>query len=221
MDMKYNTIIFDLDGTLLYTLEDIADSTNYALRKCGFPERSLKEINSFIGNGTNHLIAKAVPANTSKDQLEECIQVYRDHYFLNSANKTAPFDGILDMLGQLRNENYKLAVVSNKFDQAVKDLCKKYFSNYLKIAIGESPLIQRKPAPDTVFAAMKELGSNKEECIYVGDSEVDVKTAHNAGIPCIGVSWGFRGASLLEKEGANYIINSPNEIFQVLENLSK
>lgn len=219
--MNYNTVIFDLDGTLLNTLEDIADSTNYALRKCGFPERTIEEVNSFIGNGTNHLIANAVPTATPKEKLEECTRIYRNHYSSNSDNKTAPYPGILEILSQLKDNNYKLAVVSNKFDSAVKELCKKYFKDYLEIAIGESPLIQRKPAPDTLFEAMKQLGASKEECIYVGDSDVDVKTAHNAGIPCIGVAWGFRGRSLLEAEGADYIIDTPEEIFEALHNLSQ
>ncbi len=217
--MKYNTIILDLDGTLLNTLEDIADSTNFALRECGFPERTLEEVNSFIGNGTNHLISKAVPSNISKVQLEECVQIYRNHYSANSDNKTSPYKGITSMLEKLKNKNYKLGVASNKFDSAVKVLCKKYFSDYLEVAIGESPLVKRKPAPDTLLAAIKELDSNKEECIYVGDSDVDVKTAHNLGIPCIGVSWGFRGRKVLQEEGADYIIDSPDEIFKVLDNI--
>lgn len=214
--MKYNTIIFDLDGTLLSTLEDIMDSANHALRECGFPERNLKEINSFVGKGTDYLMKKAVPTNTPIDNLEKCTEIYRNHYKNNMDNKTAPYDGIIKMLEKLKNNGYKLAVVSNKFDSAVKELCKKYFSEYLEVAIGESADVKRKPAPDTALEAMKVLNSKKEDCIYVGDSDVDVKTAHNAGIECIGVSWGFRGRDVLEKEGANYIIDKPEEIFNII-----
>ena len=217
--MKYNTIIFDLDGTLLNTIEDIADSTNFALGKCGFPERTLKEITSFVGNGTDYLMSNAVPSNTPKDKLEECTFIYRNHYITNKNNKTGPYDGILNMLARLKDKNYKLAVVSNKFDSAVKELCGIYFSDYLEVAIGESPEVKRKPAPDTVFAAMEELDSSPFECIYVGDSDVDVKTARNVGIPSIGVSWGLRPRQLLEDEGANYIIDKPDEIHEVLSSL--
>ncbi len=214
--MRYNTVIFDLDGTLLSTLDDIRDSANYALRECGFSERSLEEINNFVGNGTNYLMAKAVPENTPKDKLEECTKIYRNHYANNIDNKTAPYKGIMEMLEKMKDKGFKMAVVSNKFDSAVKDLCKKYFSDFLTVAIGESPEIKRKPAPDTLYEAMKQLNSSKEDCIYVGDSDVDVNTAHNAGIPCIGVDWGFRGRQVLEDEGADYIIDRPDEIFDIL-----
>lgn len=214
--MKYNTIIFDLDGTLLNTIVDIKDSVNYALDKCGFPKRSLDEINSFVGNGTDDLIKKAVPSNTTKDELSNCTQIYRKHYKNNMDNKTTPYDGILEMITKLKDDGYKLAVVSNKFDSAVKTLCKKYFFDFLEVAIGESSSVKRKPAPDTVFEAMKELDSKKEDCVYVGDSDVDVNTAHNAGIECIGVSWGFRGRQVLEKEGANYVIDRPEEIYNII-----
>lgn len=216
MSVQFKTIIFDLDGTLLNTIEDIADSVNYALKECGFPERTYEEVQGFVGNATNYLLSKSVPANTPKDQTEECTRIYKNHYRSNMDNKTAPYDNILDMLKKLKDNNYKIAVVSNKFDSAVKELCKKYFSDYIEVAIGESGDNRRKPAPDTVFAAIKELGSDKEECIYVGDSDVDVQTAHNTGIPCIGVTWGFRGREVLVNAGADYIIDTPSEIFDIL-----
>lgn len=215
--MKYNTIIFDLDGTLLNTLEDIRDSVNYALKECGFPKRSLEEINSFVGNGTNYLLEKSVPINTPKDELDNCTDIYRNYYKNNMVNKTAPYNGILEMLNKLKEDGYKLAVVSNKFDSAVKILCKKYFSEFLEVSIGESSSVRRKPAPDTVFKAMKELDSKRNDCIYVGDSDVDVKTAHNVGIECIGVSWGFRGREVLEREGADYIIDKPKDIYNIVD----
>lgn len=214
--MKYNTVIFDLDGTLLNSLDDIRDSTNFALRKCGFPERSLEEINAFVGNGTNYLIRKAVPDNTPQDKLEECTEIYRNHYITNKDNKTKPYDGILEMLDQLKDENYKIAIVSNKFDSAVKELNKVHFSKYVSVAIGESTNIKRKPAPDSILAAIDLLDSTTVESIYVGDTDVDVEAAHNAGIPCIGVTWGFRSQEVLENAGADYITHSPDGILKIL-----
>lgn len=198
--MKYNTVIFDLDGTLLDTLADLGDAVNYSLGKMGFPERSYREIRSFLGNGTRQLLKQSVPENTPDDVFEECLKIYLEYYPDNLDNKTAPFDGIVDTLQELKENNYKIAVVSNKFDSAVKELCKKYFSDYLEVAIGETKQIKRKPAPDTVFEAMKQLDAKVEECVYVGDSEVDVQTSQNVGIPCIGVTWGFRDRDVLEKE---------------------
>lgn len=215
--MKYNTVIFDLDGTLLDTLADLADSVNYSLRKMGFPERTYKEIRSFLGNGTRYLLKQSVPKDTPEDAFEECLKIYFGYYPKNLDKKTAPYDGIINVLEELKENDYKIAVVSNKFDSAVKELCKKYFSDYLEIAIGETKQIKRKPAPDTVYEAMKQLNAKKEECIYVGDSEVDVQTSKNAGISCIGVTWGFRTREVLEKEGAEYVIDTPEEIFEVLK----
>lgn len=215
--MKYNTVIFDLDGTLLDTLVDLADAVNYSLVKMGFPERTYKEIGRFLGNGTRQLLKQSVPENTPEDVFEECLKIYLDYYPNNLANKTAPYDGIIETLDKLKESDYKIAVVSNKFDSAVKELCEKYFSDYLEVAIGETKEIKRKPAPDTVYEAMKQLDANKEECVYVGDTEVDVQTSKNAGIPCIGVTWGFRDREVLEKEGAKYIVDKPEEILEVLK----
>ena len=215
--MSYNTVIFDLDGTLLNSIEDLKDSVNYALDKLGFPKRSLEEVNDFVGNGVGVLIEKAVPEGALQSQIEDCLTIFRQHYTKNMENKTAPYKGILELLHTLKDNNYKMAVVSNKYDAAVKSLCEKYFDSFIKVAIGESPDIKRKPEPDSVYKAIKELASTKEKSIYVGDSEVDVRTAHNAGIKCIGVSWGFRGRDILEKEAADFIVDSPEEIFEILE----
>lgn len=216
--MAITTLIFDLDGTLLNTLEDLTDSVNYALNVCEYPLRTIDEIRSFVGNGVEVLMNLAVPTGTSKENCLKCLELFRNNYTLNLQTKTKPYDGIISMLHRLKDEGYHLAVVSNKFDLAVKALCKDYYSDYISIAIGESSAVNKKPAPDSVYKAIEELSSSIEESIYIGDSEVDVLTAHNAGIKCIGVTWGFRNRFILEQEGADYIIDSPEEIFRILRN---
>lgn len=216
--MTYNTVIFDMDGTILNTLEDLKDSVNYALDQMGYPSRTLDEVRRFVGNGARLLIERAVPAGTTKEDCDKCLEIYSKHYATNMQNKTRPYDGIMDLLKELKERKYKLAIVSNKFDTAVKALCKDHYDEYIKVAIGESQNVARKPAPDSVFTAMKELGSNGEESIYVGDSDVDAQTAHNAGLKCVGVTWGFRSREILLNAGADYIIDEPMELVQILEN---
>jgi phosphoglycolate phosphatase len=214
--MTYNTVIFDLDGTLLNTLDDIKDSVNYALNKFNYPLRTLEEVRKSVGNGAKILIDNVVPPNTSTEDSAMCLEVYKEHYAHNSQNKTRPYDGILSLLKLLYQQDIKLAIVSNKFDFSVKELCRIYFGEYIHVAIGESANVARKPAPDSIYTAIKELDSVKSRVIYVGDSDVDVQTAHNAGIPCIGVTWGFRDREVLEKAGADSIINKPEEITNYL-----
>ncbi|MDF2801654.1 MAG: family hydrolase [Anaerocolumna sp.] len=214
--MSITTLVFDLDGTLLNTLEDLTDSVNYALSTCGYPLRTLEEIKSFVGNGVEVLMSLAVPSGTSKEDCLECLEIYRGHYSLNLQNKTKPYDGILPMLHRLKEEGYRLAIVSNKYDTAVKALCEDYYSDYITIAIGESKGVNKKPAPDSVYRALELLSSSAEESIYIGDSEVDVLTAHNSGLKCIGVTWGFRDRSVLESKGADYIIDRPEELFEII-----
>ena len=215
-----DTIIFDLDGTLLNTLEDLKDSTNYALKKFGYHERTLDEVRRFVGNGVRKLIERAIPNGKENPDCEACLETFKKHYEQNMYSKTAPYDGILDMLQELRTRGIKTAVVSNKFDLAVKELCRKYFGDLIEIAIGESENVRKKPAPDSVLRAIRELGSNKENCIYSGDSDVDVQTAKNTGIDCIGVTWGFRDRGLLEKEGAKYIIDKPSEYIEIINKIN-
>lgn len=214
--MKYNTIIFDMDGTLLNTLEDLTDSVNYALQICGYTERTLDEIRCFVGNGVRVLINQAVPARTSEEDVVNCLTIYRKHYSENMQHKTRPYDGINELLKSLKEKDIKLAIVSNKYDSAVKALCKDYFQDYIQIAIGESPEIAKKPAPDSVFTALEQLGAVKEKALYVGDSEVDVQTARNASLACIGVTWGFRDREVLAAEGADIIIDRPQELLDYL-----
>lgn len=213
-----NTIIFDLDGTLLNTLEDLKDSTNFALNEFGCPQRNIEEVRQFVGNGVRKLIERAIPNGTDNPNCDACLKTFKSHYAENMYNKTAPYNGIIEMLKELRANNIKVAVVSNKFDAAVKELCKKYFGNLIQIAIGESENVRKKPAPDSVLKAIKELNSSVENCIYAGDSDVDVQTAKNTGIDCIGVTWGFRDRELLKSEGAKYIVDNPSEIVTIINN---
>lgn len=214
--MKIDTIIFDLDGTLLYTIEDLTDSTNYALKHFGYPTRTVEEITNFVGNGVRLLIERAIPDGKDNPNLEECLTLFKTHYSNNMFNKTKPYDNIIDTLKELKKQNYKTAVVSNKFDSAVKELCNKYFEGLINSAVGQRDNVNKKPAPDAVFEVMKELNVTREQCIYVGDSEVDIKTAENAGIPCISVTWGYKSIDFLYKNGAETLIYSPEEILELV-----
>lgn len=207
-------VIFDLDGTLLNTLEDLCDSTNYALKNFGYPTKTLEEVKTYVGNGVRLLIERAIPNGVKNPNLDECLAVFKEHYKINMYNKTAPYDGVLEMLKELRMRGIQTAVVSNKFDAAVKELCKKYFGDLIQIAIGENEAdgIRKKPAPDSVFRAITDLKLSIENVIYVGDSETDVQTSKNAEIHCIGCTWGFRDKSVLIEQGADYIVSKPSEI---------
>ncbi|MBP1761484.1 MAG: superfamily hydrolase [Firmicutes bacterium] len=211
-----DTVIFDLDGTLLNTLGDIADSANHALSLFGYPARSIDEIRSFVGNGLGHLMELCLPGGENNPHYDECIADFRSHYYSNMQNKTAPYDGIIDLLKQLSQNNFKMAVVSNKFDQAVKKLTHDYFGTYVNVAIGDSKNIARKPAPDTVFKALEELGSSADKAVYLGDSEVDIETARNSGLTSVGAAWGFKGRMFLEANGADYIIDQPRELLKLI-----
>jgi phosphoglycolate phosphatase len=213
---KYDTVIFDMDGTLLNTLEDISDSVNHVLAMYGFPCRKPHEVRSFLGNGAARLMELAVPGGISNPQYGICLNDYCNHYQENLQNKTCVYEGVMSMLEQLSGRGYKIAIVSNKSDNAVKELAGLYFGEYVKVAIGETADIARKPAPDTVMRAIEELGSTAAKTVYVGDSEVDVETAKNCGIKCVGVTWGFRDREVLEQEGADYIIDSPQDLLKII-----
>ena len=214
--MLYHTAIFDLDGTLLDTLQDLADSTNYALSLHHLPPRTVEEVRQFVGNGVGLLIHRAVPEGTAEELEGQVLRDFRAHYLLNMENRTAPYPGVLDLLDALRAAGVRTAVVSNKFDGAVKGLCQNYFGQRVEAAIGESQGVARKPAPDTVFRALAELGQAPEGAVYVGDSNVDILTAKNAGLPCIAVSWGFRSRAFLEANGARVIADTMQELEQLL-----
>ena len=214
--MAINTIIFDLDGTLLYTIEDLTDSTNFALTKLNFPTRTLEEITRFVGNGVRLLIERAVPEGTDNNDIEECLNIFKEHYSKNMFNKTKPYPDIIEMLKNMKSQGYKTAVVSNKFDTAVKELCRKYFNELIDTAVGQRKNINKKPAADGVIEVMKELGVNKEQCIFVGDSEVDIQTAENEEIPCLSVVWGYKSIDFLYSNGAETLIYSPEEILELV-----
>ena len=204
-------ILWDLDGTLLATLEDLADGVNYAMEQFGYPTRTLQEVRCFVGNGARRLIERAVPDGADVDAV---LQVFRTYYDAHCQIKTKPYDGIMEALAQL-GEKYPMAVVSNKPDSAVKSLCAQYFPGLF--AMGESADCPRKPAPDMVFKAMNAIGV--ERCIYVGDSEVDVLTAKNAGVPCLSVLWGFRDREEIEAEGGKYFCETTAQLKEKLEEL--
>lgn len=217
--MKRNTVIFDLDGTLLNTLDDLTDSVNHMMSVYDFPRHSVDEVRQMVGNGVPVLIERAIPGGQTNPRYEECLRGFREYYAAHMQIKTGLFPGISKLLTQLKEEGYGLAVVSNKFDAAVKALCREFFGDTIPVAIGESPSVARKPAPDTVFAAIKQLGVNAKDCIYVGDSEVDIETAKNSGIPCISVSWGFRDEEFLRNHGASVIVATAEELFETVRKL--
>ena len=192
-----NTIIFDLDGTLLDTLADLAASVNYALRTHQLAERTLPEIRQFLGNGIRYLMEKSVGGAVTGDAFEKVFQTFRSHYVNHCLDTTAPYPGIMHALEALLAKGYKMAIVSNKLHPAVQELSERFFKGYITSAVGESATVRRKPNPDAVLAALRELKSEKSHAVYVGDSEVDLQTATNAGLPCILVTWGFRDESFL------------------------
>lgn len=208
----YKTYIFDLDGTLLDTLNDLHASCNYALRTHGMPERSLEEVKQFVGNGVKKLMERAIPNGLENPLFEETLQTFRQHYLLHNLDTTLPYPGIMEMLQQLKAQGKRIAVVSNKFYAATQDLCKHFFGDTIQVAIGEREDIKKKPAPDTVLEALRQLQVTRQDAVYVGDSEVDVETARNSGIPCISVLWGFRSKSFLLSHGATTFIETPNEL---------
>ncbi len=212
----FKAVIFDLDGTLLDTLEDLYNAVNFALKEYGFPERSLTEVRSFIGNGVKKLMERSTPDHTDEKTDALCLDTFRRHYLSHMADNTAAFEGVIGLLEDLREKGVKTSVVSNKLHSAVVGLCEDYFPALIDCAIGVSAENERKPNPVNILKAMKLLNTDKGECIYVGDSEVDVQTAHNAGLACIGVSWGFRDRDELEKAGAEYIFDSCDELCSFL-----
>lgn len=207
-------LLFDLDGTLLDTLEDLRDATNYTLEKMGYPSRSLSEIRSFVGNGARNQLRLSLPEGASPEETDRALEIYKPYYTSHCQVKTRPYAGILEALEKLA---HPIAIVSNKPDAAVKELCARYFPGIY--ALGETPDCPRKPAPDMLHQAMTALGA--DGAIYIGDSEVDVRTAKNAGIPCLTVLWGFRDREELENAGAEYFCGKPEDLPAALNALLK
>jgi len=214
--MKYQLAIFDLDGTLLNTLDDLADSVNYIMGLFGHPTRTLNEVRSFVGNGIRKLIERSAPKDTPEEEIDRMFEAFKEYYGVHCADKTKPYEGIMELLTDLQKQGVKLAVVSNKADYAVKALCEQYFPGYFDEAVGERAGIARKPAPDTVNEVLKNLQIDKSQAVYIGDSEVDVQTAQNAEMDCIAVNWGFRDKEVLEEAGAETIVSTPAELLKYM-----
>ena len=210
------TIVWDMDGTVLNTLIDLRDSVNYVLRKYNMPEHTIEEYRRYFGSGIRYALECAVVDGTPSETINEMLPIFKEHYDVHCLDNTCPYDGILDAMKKLKEKGYKMAIVSNKIDSAVKELNEKFFKEYVNVAIGETPGTKRKPAPDMVEQALNELGSTKEEAIYIGDSEVDLQTAINSSLPCISVLWGFRDRDYLIEQGATAFAETPEELVQLL-----
>lgn len=210
--MKYNTFIFDMDGTILDTLEDLADTMNYCLLSHNMPKRTLPEIKSFVGNGIYKIIERSVPKDIEKSVIDEMFIEFNNYYKDHCSIKTKPYDGIIDIMQKLTESGFNVAVVSNKADYAVKSLCDDYFGKLVKYSVGAKEGQRKKPYPDSVFDALNYFNCDVKDAVYIGDSEVDIETAKNAGIDLILVSWGFRDEGYLKSLGATYIIHSPSEL---------
>lgn len=209
--MKYDTVIFDLDGTLLNTLEDLTDSTNYALRVMEYPQRSIDEVKSFVGNGIRLLMERAVPENTSDEDKEKALRLFKEYYAEHNLDNTKPYDGVIRLVRVLKDNNIKTGIVSNKIHSSVLALRNRFFSD-IDVAIGDMPGLATKPSPDSCYMAMRKLGSSKEGTLYVGDSDVDIATAKNAGLDCMSVLWGFRDKDFLAEHGAVKFAETPVDI---------
>ena len=210
----YNTYIFDLDGTLLSSLADLAASCNYALRTNGMPERTLDEVRRFVGNGVKKLMERATPDGLQNPLFDKTLADFRQHYMKHNLDTTCPYEGVMPMLEELQRRGKKVAVVSNKFYAATQELCHHFFSDLVTVAIGEREDIRKKPAPDTVIEALRQLNATAEESVYIGDSDVDIDTARNAGMPCISVLWGFRDKDFLIEHRATTLVATPQEILK-------
>lgn len=209
-------VIFDLDGTLLDTLDDLCNSVNYSLRTNNFPERSLAEVRTFVGNGIRLLIERSVPEGTSKELIDKTFECFKTYYAVHCNDKTKTYPGVMDMLKELKKNGYKIAVLSNKAQYAVTKLCDIYFNNLLDDAVGARENIAKKPSPDALYICAENNNINLNNVIYVGDSDVDVATANNAGVRGIAVTWGFRSRELLIKCGAENLADNTDELLQIL-----
>ena len=216
MVKKYDAILFDLDGTLLDSLEDMKDSVNHVMREFGFPEHTTEEIRTFVGNGIRRLIERSVPEDTDPRTCEAALKVYRSYYNDHCMIKTKPYDGVPELLAALKKEGFAMAIVSNKNEEAVEEMREHYFGDLVPLAFGQSDAVPKKPDPSMVYAAADRLGIPKERCIYVGDSEVDIETAKNAGIDCITCLWGFREKEFLLAEGARVLAEAAEDILRVV-----
>lgn len=214
--MKYKLAVFDMDGTILNTIDDLADSLNFVLTKCGYHERTFDEVLSFVGNGLRVLIQKGLPEGESDETIDRVLAEFKKYYSVHCKDKTRPYDGITKLIADLRSAGCFTAVVSNKADDAVQQLCRDYFDGLFDYAVGERSGILRKPAPDSVNEVLSKLGVDKKDAVYIGDSEIDIKTAANSGMDSIIVEWGFREREFLIENGAKTIVSTPDEVKKII-----
>ena len=210
--MNWKAVLFDMDGTVLDTLDDLTDSVNHSLAEFGLPAVDSSVVRRNLGNGAAFLIKHCVPLGTPEDLCARVLEFYKPWYDAHCRIHTRPYDGILPLMQDLRERGIRLAIISNKPDPAVQELAAAFFPGMLDVVVGESPGIRRKPSPDTVLEAASRMGLAVEDCVYVGDSEVDIETARNAGMTCISVSWGFRDEEMLLSSGASILVNTPGEL---------
>jgi len=209
--VKYNTVIFDLDGTLLDTLDDLTDSVNYAMSGMGWPLRDRKDVRLFLGNGIKRLMELCSPEGISGEEFDKAFGMFKKYYEVHNQDKTAPYEGVVEVMAHLKEQGIKMAIVSNKVHEAVLALRDEFFP-YVEVAIGDMPDMARKPEPDSCYKALELLGSSKDEAVYIGDSEVDLLTAKNSGLDCITVLWGFRDKDYLIEQGATTFVETPEEL---------
>ncbi|MBO5484691.1 MAG: HAD-IA family hydrolase [Lachnospiraceae bacterium] len=214
---RYDAVIFDLDGTLLNTLEDLTDAVNYVMRHYQFEEKTISQVRSYVGNGIRKLVERCVPGGREREDFEKIFQCFRRFYTAHCQEKTKPYDGIMELLKVLSDRGYQMGIVSNKNDTAVEELNEIFFAEYISVAIGQNDQLRPKPAPDTVNMALKRLSCTRERAVYVGDSNVDKATADNSGMDCVSVTWGFRDRELLESLKPAAIIDQPQQLLKFLE----
>ena len=210
--MKYQAVLFDMDGTVLDTLDDLHDAVNISFQHFGFPPVSRNLVRANLGNGAVYLIHHCLPSSATETQAEKVISWYKDYYDAHCQIKTAPYPGIPELMQNLRKKHIKLAIISNKPDSAVQELAQRFFPGLTEVVVGESPSVRRKPNPDAVLAAAQYMNVPIDRCVYIGDSEVDIQTAGNAGMDCISVVWGFRSRDELQKSGATMLADSPEKL---------
>ncbi|HVI40143.1 MAG TPA: HAD family hydrolase [Anaerovoracaceae bacterium] len=215
--MKYDTVLFDLDGTLLDTLDDLTDSINAVMQKEGYQLRTKEEIREYIGDGVKMLMERSLPQGTPENEILRCLTMFREIYQKNMLHRTKPYEEIPSMLKRLKEMEMKVGVVSNKPDEATGEMCRMFFNRNVDAAVGDNQERKKKPEPDNVYEVLKQLGSNRDKTLYVGDSNVDVRTAKNAGLDCVGVTWGYRSRETLIEEGADHIIDEPNQLITLIE----
>jgi len=211
--MKYSVAVFDMDGTVLYTLDDLTDALNAALGQFSFPLRTVEEVRAFVGDGMRKLVERGAPSGTDFATLDRVFAAFSSYYHIHCADKTRPYDGVIDLLRALREKGVKTALVSNKSQDGVDALVERFFTGLFDVAVGERPGLARKPSPDGVNAALRALGADRATAVYIGDSEVDFFTARNASLPCISVTWGFRDRETLCALGATDFADTPQEVY--------